>query len=196
MVPNYIDTSLFTILPDGNSDEFRFIFVGGLESNKGIVELVKAFHQANLENASLHIIGSGHLYKELTTYIRDMDLKESIFLHGDIPNQELPTFYNSSNVCVSVSEYETFGVTILEAMSCGLPILYTASGGPNDLVKDFAGVVIEERTVSGIVAGLKRIMEEYSYFDSEQIRAHVVKYYGAEKSIGALLTEYKNILDE
>ena len=79
VIPNYIDTNLFTILPDRDGSEFRFIFVGGLEPHKGIVELVRAFHQANLDSASLHVIGSGHLHKELATYIRDNNLSNSIY---------------------------------------------------------------------------------------------------------------------
>jgi glycosyltransferase involved in cell wall biosynthesis len=195
VVPNYIDTNLFNIKPGLKQNHFKFIFVGGLIPNKGIVELVKAFHQAKMEGASLQIIGSGHLKPELSQYIKENRLQDIIKLIGEIPNQDLPKFYNAANVCISVSEYETFGLTILEAMSCGLPILYTASGGPNELVEDFAGVKITDRSIDGIVRGLMQIKEQYASFDSEQIRDHVIKYYGVEKSIGILLTVYKNVLD-
>ena len=195
VIPNYIDTDQFKIEPTRSSNDFRFLFVGGLESHKGIVELVKAFRRAGISGASLHIVGTGILEKEIKAYINEFELNDSIHLYGEIPNNKLPEIYNSSHVYVSVSEYETFGVTVLEAMSCGLPVLFTASGGPDELVMDFAGIKIKERTIKGIKQGLEKIKEKYSNFDGEQIRGHVINQYGSQKMIEALLTEYKLVLD-
>jgi len=195
VIPNYIDTDLFGIESTRNSDDFQFLFVGGLESHKGIVDLVKAFHKANIEDASLHIVGTGDLRNEIASYIQKNDLIEIIHLHGEVPNDKLPEIYNESHVYVSVSEYETFGVTVLEAMSCGLPVLFTASGGPDDLVKDFAGLEIKERTIQGIDNGLKEIKGKYGKYNGEKIREHVMNNYGSQKIIETLLNEYKLVLN-
>lgn len=195
VVPNYINTDQFSIKPQRISSEFRFIFVGGLEEHKGIMQLVRAFHIAEINNASLHIVGTGVLENKIKTFVKENQLDGLIVLHGNVSNQKIPELYNSANVCVSVSEYETFGVAILEAMSCGLPILFTASGGPNEIVASFAGVEIKERTVPGIIQGLKEIKEKYYSFEGEKIRAYVIEKYGFQQSIGVLLNEYKNLLD-
>ena len=195
LIPNYINTDQFQILPALKSNDFRFLFVGGLESHKGIFELVKAFHKAKIEGSSLHIVGSGILENEITSYIKEKSLERVIMVHGEIPNHRLPEIYNSCNVYVSVSEYETFGITVLEAMSCGLPILYTASGGPNELVKDFAGIEIGERSIQGIVAGLVEMKNKYRSFDGNKIRTHVIDNYSSKKIIGMLLNEYKMLIN-
>lgn len=195
VIPNYIDTDQFRIKPYRKSSDFRFLFVGGLESHKGVLELVQAFHQSKIEGASLHIVGTGILDDEIKEYIKEYKLHNTISLYGEVANNKLPEIYNSAHVYVSVSKYETFGVTVLEAMSCGLPVLYTASGGPDELVMDFAGHKIQERTIQGIMDGMKKIKEEYALFDAEQIRGHVINQYGSQKMIRALLKEYKMILD-
>ena len=85
VVPNYIDTELFRIDRTQKRDRFRFLFVGGLETHKGIVELVKAFHLAAIEGSSLHIVGSGILEKEIATYVNMNELEKSIKLYGEVP---------------------------------------------------------------------------------------------------------------
>ena len=195
VIPNYIDTDLFRIESKKKDRDFSFLFVGGLESHKGVLELVKAFHKANLEDTSLHLVGNGILEQDIKQYIDSEKLGGKVILHGEVPNEEVPLFYNSSHVYVSVSEYETFGVTVLEAMSCGLPILYTDSGGPNELVEDFAGLKINNRTVESIANGLQEIKEKYSDFDADQIRNHVVENYGSQKIVNELLHEYKSVLN-
>lgn len=195
VIPNYIDTDQFQMKPTRDSGDFRFLFVGGLESHKGILELVKAFHMADIADASLHIIGSGALKEEIDIYLNKNKLDKIIYMHGEVPNDSLPGIYNQSHVYVSVSEYETFGVTILEALSCGLPVLFTSSGGSDELVKDFAGLKVEERTIEGIAEGLQKIKEQFDSFDRQKIRDHVMNNYGSQKIVDALLNEYKLVLN-
>jgi glycosyltransferase involved in cell wall biosynthesis len=195
IIPNYINTDQFCINSTRNASDFRFLFVGGLEHHKGILELIIAFHRAELENSSLHVVGDGVQKKEIANYIKANKLEECIFLYGAVPNDQLPEIYNRSHVYVSVSAYETFGVTVLEAMACGLPILYTASGGPDEMVNDFAGLEVKERSIAGIQNGLTEIKEKYNTFNAQYIRAHVISQYGSQKIVGDLLNEYKLVLD-
>lgn len=195
VIPNYIDTNLFSINADKNDKDFRFLFVGGLEPHKGVIEMVKAFRKAELKDATLHLVGSGILKNEIDSYIEDHNLSDFIHLYGELPNHKLPEIYNKSNVYISVSEYETFGITVLEAMACGLPILYTASGGPNELVEDFAGLEIKERSIDAISEGMKSIKDQFKNFDASAIRAHVINHYSSQKVIESLMNEYKLVLD-
>ncbi|MEM9549403.1 MAG: glycosyltransferase [Bacteroidota bacterium] len=195
VIPNFIDTNRFCPRKTDSCSDFRFLFIGGLESHKGILELVTAFHHSKIKDASLHIVGSGILDNKLKEYINRFDLHENVLLYGDVPNERLPEIYNSADVLVSVSEYETFGVAILEAMSCGLPVLCTSSGGPEDFVADFTGILIDERTIKSISDGLIKIKATYDQFDPEKIRQYVIDNFGAQKVIGLLLEEYKSLLD-
>lgn len=196
VVPNYIDTDRFTIKEHKKSSDFQFLFVGSLEHHKGVMELVQAFHHAKMEDASLHIVGGGSLEKKLEVFIEKNKLHRKVVLHGEVHNDELPEIYNAAHVYVSFSSYETFGITVLEAMACGLPIVYTPSGGPNETVSKDAGIEVLSRKVSDLVNGLKTIKERYNSFDANQIREHVVRNFGSEKSIGVLLETYKILIDE
>lgn len=195
VIPNYIDTNTFSIQENHEVNDFRFIFIGGLEQHKGILELIEAFHVAKLPETSLHIIGSGILENDVRSLIEEYQLEETVHLYGDVPNDELPYHYNASDVCVSVSEYETFGIAILEAMACGLPILYTSSGGPDEIVNELSGVQIKDRSINSIAEGLRQIKNDIDQFDKMKIRSYVVANFGEERSIGALLNEYKLILN-
>lgn len=195
VIPNYVDTESFDFRPEFRDSGFNFIFVGGLEMHKGILDLVKAFELANIEEAFLHIVGKGPLHEKITDLIESRNLSNKIILHGEVANRDLPHLYNASKVCVSVSEYETFGVAVLEAMACGLPVLYTASGGPEEVVAPFAGIKIEHRSIQKICEGLIQIHQSFADFDSRAIRRYVVDEFGSDKVIGRLLEEYKMATD-
>jgi len=196
VIPNYVDTEKFSVSTVHKTKTFRFLFVGGLEPHKGILEILEAFHRADFIDAQLHIVGSGILDKKLKDYIQNHALQDKVKMHGEIPNDALPEIYQNAQVYVTASSYETFGVTVLEAMSCGLPVLYTASGGPEELVRDFAGLKIEERTAKGVMKGMKQIKAEIDRFDRHRIRNYVVANFGSDQVIRRLLDAYKSILHE
>ena len=195
VVPNYINTDKFDSKPGKPSDRFRFLFVGGLEAHKGVTNLVEAFCMADLEKSELHIVGEGELMGQLISQVKKQKCEQSVIFHGQLVNENLPEVYNSCHVYVSVSEYETFGISVLEAMSCGLPVLYSSSGGPDEIVHDSSGILLKNREVKTIAQGMKAIKDKYHQFDEAQIRQHVIDNFGSEKVIRSLLNIYKSILD-
>lgn len=194
VIPNFIDNDLFYFKPTKEIRDFRFLFVGGLDENKGVLELVKAFHQAEINDSSLHVVGDGEQMDTIDKYIRENKLHSTVYLHGELANEKLPEIYNQAHVYVSVSTFETFGVSVLEAMSCGLPVLHTNSGGPNEIVRPFAGISVKHRTIEEIKDGLIEIYKRYEEFDSVKISEYAANEFGSKHVIDQLMDEYLKVV--
>ena len=112
-----------------------FISVGRLEEIKGFKYLLKAFVLVvkKINNASLVILGEGRLKNELELLTKELNIENNVFLLGF---QENPySFMNNCDVYVMTSIFEGFGNVLIEAMTCGLPIISTAcKSGPLEIL--------------------------------------------------------------
>ncbi len=114
----------------------KLIAVGEFKAQKNFLNLVEAIYFAksslNLD-LSLLILGDGEQMPYISSQIKKMDLEENIFLAGWV-NDPLP-YYNLADLFVLSSDYEGFGVVIVEAMSCGLNIVSTdCKSGPSEIL--------------------------------------------------------------
>ena len=171
-VPNFIDTSKF-YLSDTKTSAFRFINVGGMKSYKQHSMLLKAFHKAfkNTPNVELIIAGDGPERDSLSALIESYHLQKQVFLVGSLSRDQVIDFLHKSNVFALSSSYETFGVVLIEAMSCGLPVVSTRCGGPESIVTDRrVGLLcdIEEHALS---QAMREIY--HNEYDSNYIRSFV-----------------------
>ena len=106
----------------------RYILnVGTIEVRKNILQAVKALHYLP-EDIALVIIGSYKVYtKKVIEYVKAHHLNHRVLLLHDVPDEDLPAIYTQAEVFVYPSLYEGFGLPILEAINCGLPVV-TCSG--------------------------------------------------------------------
>jgi len=83
VIPNIVDTNLFKSNHNDKSiDPFKFLFIGDLDENKGVMRLLSAFSQLSNPNASLHIIGNGPLKGDIWNYdLRSYELWSASNLH-------------------------------------------------------------------------------------------------------------------
>ncbi|MFS1419975.1 glycosyltransferase [Vibrio splendidus] len=119
---------------DADIDEFKFLFVGRIQEDKGILELLESFKKIKNTKFKLDIIGDGPLLNELENKYTD---KRINFL-GQIKNSELSDYFLRSHVLVvpSKNRYEGFPRVILEAWSNGLPVIVSNVGGVKSFVVD------------------------------------------------------------
>jgi len=114
----------------------KLIAVGEFKAQKNFLNLVKAIYFAKCSlnlDLSLLILGDGEQMSYISSQITKMDLEENIFLAGWV-NDPLP-YYNLADLFVLSSDYEGFGVVIVEAMSCGLNIVSTdCKSGPSEIL--------------------------------------------------------------
>ncbi len=159
-IPYGVDLSAFRQIPKSDN-VFRIIFAGGMNLRKGVHYLLQAFVELNLPNSELMLIGSMNdeirpFFKKYETIMRNMRTSASIAnakinYVGHIPQQELYKYYSQGSVFVLNSIEDGFGMVIIQAMACGLPVICTTNTGGEDIISDGRdGFIISIRDVEAL----------------------------------------------
>jgi glycosyltransferase involved in cell wall biosynthesis len=132
----YAGRSAFYAVPRAESDPVRerlgvpdefILFVGTVEPRKNLLNLVRAFDEI-IRHTSLrtHLVIAGKqgwLSDELMGYLNNSQIKERVLFTGHVEDAEVRALYSSCRVFVYPSIYEGFGLPLLEAMMCGVPVV-------------------------------------------------------------------------
>lgn len=122
-----------------NNDGFFCLFVGRLVEGKGIPQLLKAASLLK-DKIRLIVVGDGPLADLIISAEKKLT---NVIFEGKVDNSKLPKYYNSANVLIVPSTHEEgYGRVILEALSCGLPIIATNRGGIKEYVNQKIGILI------------------------------------------------------
>lgn len=130
VIPNYVDTDQFSPSDDMRSNTKKIIFIGRLEAQKNVQALLEAVSEIEAE---LIMIGSGSLKNEL--YNKYGTLSGRVQWVDNVPHSELPGYLNSASVFILPSLYEGHPKTMIEAMSCGVPVIGADSPGIREIIR-------------------------------------------------------------
>ena len=90
--------------------------------------------------------GTGSYLEDLKVLIKELEIEKNVTFHGFVPDEELPSFYNSNDIFVlctreeaNSTSVEGFGLVFLEAQSCGIPVIGVRSGGISDAIEEGNG---------------------------------------------------------
>src|SRR5699024_2517056 len=125
IMPNMVKSEFNFTENDSNKLEFRFITIGRLVENKRVGSLINTFYNkfSKDNNVILDIVGSGNLYEDIKQQIKHLKMEDRILLHGFKSRIDTAKLLKNSDVYVSASLTETFGVPFIEAMACGKPVI-------------------------------------------------------------------------
>ncbi len=144
---------------------FNFLTVSRLVPIKRIelqLRALRALVDAN-HNAMLHIVGAGPEEMKLKQLVTELKLGEHVVFHGYQSGRALGMFYIECDCFLLTSDYEGWGMVIVEALSAGLPIIMTDVGCAGELVvHGESGLVVPPHDLEGIKNAMKRIEEEGS----------------------------------
>ncbi|MCB9307755.1 MAG: glycosyltransferase family 4 protein [Lewinellaceae bacterium] len=118
-------------------EDVIIMYSGKFMSIKRPVDVINAFMQidTNKYNCSLVFMGDGELRKELENIIEKHKLK-NVIITGFINQNTIPQYYAASDIFIMASEYESWGLSVNEAMNLGLPVIVSNEVGcAEDLVK-------------------------------------------------------------
>ncbi|MFZ0035218.1 MAG: glycosyltransferase family 4 protein [Sedimentisphaerales bacterium] len=155
VVPNCIDTQLFTPTESANKYADRLIFVGRLNEEKNLFNLIEAIAQTGL---TLDIYGKGNIRNKLEALAKKLNAKVNFM--GVVPNNELPAVLNRYRYFILPSLHEGMPKTLLEAMACGLACIGTDVEGINDIIKDGVNGYLAKGTQSNaLVEVIKKAIQ-------------------------------------
>ena len=138
IIENGVDSDFFRPLNiNKQSTKFRFLFVGRLHAIKNISLLLNWVSNLSKTKTDfeLYIYGQGPEEETIKQFIVEYKLEEFIQLFPWVSVEELPEIYNSANCFVNPSFNEGLPNTVMEAMSCGLPVIVSNVVGNRDLVE-------------------------------------------------------------
>ncbi len=213
IIPPGVDTKRFRPLREGEKEgkldsPDNFVFaLSRIDSNKGHDFLIRAFAKVRKQSDAVLLIGGGSknpkqheidVKTNLLKLVDELGLGDSVRFTGYIPDELLATYYRKAKVFVLPSKYEPFGMTTLEAMSCGTPVVATRFGGIKDDLEDqvdsllidpsdpeeLSGAILkvltDKETASRLSKnGLETIRNTFSW---ESIAARTIDFY--EKHMG------------
>ena len=157
-----------------SDDDFLMVFSGRVNKDKGIAELIDAMLKLkDYPHLKLMVLGSSFFgdANSKDTFVLQLKekaqaIQERIVFTGFIPYQDVPCYLQMADIAVLPSVWdEPFGLTIVEAMAAGVPLITTRSGGIPEICEGVATIVNRENLVSNLAAA---ILDLYHHADKRR----------------------------
>ncbi|MFA6098451.1 MAG: glycosyltransferase family 1 protein [Patescibacteria group bacterium] len=137
--------------------------IGRLEYKKGTIELIKAFSIfiKKIKNShKLILIGNpGNGFSEIKKLIDNLNLNEKIIMPGWVGENDLPYIMNAADLFVFPSRYEGFGIPIIEAMACQIPVI-TSNFGAMKEVSGNAALLINPDNLENLAQSIDTLIND------------------------------------
>ncbi|MEL7502233.1 MAG: glycosyltransferase [Cyanobacteria bacterium J06554_6] len=170
------------------ADTRLILFAGRLHPQKDPLLLVRAIAALNDPTAHLLMAGDGELKADIVAEIEKHQIQDRITLLGAVPHDQLAELHQVASAFVLSSVYEGLPLAILEALSCGTPIVTMRSGHtPNVLTVD-SGIVVDERTPTALAAALGQVVDHPDAYPASAC-TQVAAPYQADQVIGNLFED-------
>jgi|GEM_PF-126810 len=175
VIPNFVDIKLFSGQP---SHKDGVISVCRFTKEKNLENLILACDRLSVP---LILIGDGALDDELKKIVERIGA--NVTFRGRISNESLPEHLNGALIFALVSTYEGNPKALLEAMSCGIPVIGTNVKGINEIIEDGINGILVEPDVESIILGFRKILEnpELSKKIGENARVTIEKFNSFDK---------------
>jgi 1,2-diacylglycerol 3-alpha-glucosyltransferase len=160
-----IDTDLFSHRQprSGGRSSRLLLYVGRFAPEKNLELLLHVFARLARDRACppirLALVGYGPLEDRLRSLANDLRLWNAVEFWGPARQPELPALYGAADALVLPSLRETWGLVVLEAMACGLPVLVSSRCGcARDVVTAATGLTFDPTSADGTLAALRDLM--------------------------------------
>lgn len=197
IIRNGVDTNLFKPANKENKDEdiINFVYVGRLSYDKGVHILLDAFKEYHHENpqSRLTIIGDGMLKGQVDTCTDD----GSVCWLGAINHDKIPNVLQKMDAFVIPQNIGGLGLSVMEAMACGLPVITTAIGETIRLIRNDEGILVKPDDASAVVDGMRFLADDKKkrLAMGARCRVKIEKDYSWQNQIGLIEGVYKRAIE-
>jgi len=204
--PPFIDTERFCPQSDmvpGNRESLykaqkKLVFAGGLFENKGIFRLLEAARLLLPLRPELHLtfLGDGPLRGHIEKCTAEQGFEKQITIAGSVPYETMPRHLIDAFALVLPSLQEGTPSVLLEALSCGIPVIASGVGGIPDIIHHGDnGLVIRPGSAEDIADAVVRLLDDGLLYDRlKQNARHSVLPYGVKAGTERLLDLYHRVM--
>jgi glycosyltransferase involved in cell wall biosynthesis len=205
VVPNGVEAS-FQPLPSEEIKYFRqkyqrypeeicLLNVGSTHQRKNIITVLKVLKTLKYQGLSVRLWRSGGKFMaEQTAFIKEHNLDQDILDFGIADKNILLQVYNAADVLLAPSLYEGFGLTVLEAMACGLPVITSNISSLPEVSKG-AAILVNPMNIEAMLEAAQRIKQDPLYrqhlVDQGLLRARCFSWEKTAKQVAEI---YENII--
>ena len=209
VVPNGIEYQEYTLLPVRGSfrachpdikQKFIFLFISRLCFQKGLDLLVPAYAKVARQREDVHMViagpGENGYDRKVKQWVLDERIEDRVSLLGMVRGEEKLAIFRDADVFVLPSYMENFGIVVIEAMACGLPVLISNRVSiRNEILDKRAGIVVD-CNVEALADAMLFMSENPSLCkDMGKNGKGLSEEYSWKKASERMVEVYKNILD-
>lgn len=196
---NFIDESMFrqnrTKPAVHEQAPFFILGIGDYVENKGfelLIEAVDIFRKNTGIDARLKLFGAGPEKEKYVTLIQRLALT-GVDIGDLITRQQVATEMNSAHLFCLPSQYEPFGIVLIEALACGTPVIATGKGGPVEIINNENGILLQQRTPQAIATAIHQIHQQYPKFNTQKIITKTVDKYRKSEILHQIEEVYSQV---
>lgn len=178
-------------------DVRAILYVGRIERLKGLDMLLKALSQIQHKDTFLYVIGGTNNREEVNRLKKiciDLNLNEKVHFIGSISRAQLKYYYNSADLYVLPSYYESFGLSVLEAAACGKPTIASKVGGLPSIIRDNeTGFLLEQRSLGSLIKKIEILLNDKELSDT---MGRAARKQAEKLNWGIAVNQLKNLFDK
>lgn len=198
-IPNIVSNTFIDYpLDKYDSETTHLISVAVLRTHKRmdlVIEAVAELRTRNID-VKLLIVGDGPARTSLENLASELTVSDYVKFLGQIPRVQMPAVMSQANILVSASEIETFGVTLVEGLALGLPIVATPSGGPQTIVTPSVGRLTNDWDSIHLADAIADVIARKEQFIPVKLRKHCENLYSEQAVCQTLISTYSDVVRE
>ena len=198
-IPNVVNTDHFHLVANPKkNEEFTFFNAAAFVVEKNQSLLINAFSKVLLKypKCRLRLAGAGPLEAAVKQEAKEMKIDQQIDFLGLLKREDIIREMQQMDAFVLSSRVETFGVVLIEALSCGKPAISTNCFGPESIITSPEIGIICEQTTDSLAEAMETVIRDYSKFNKEVIRRHVIERFSNDAVVGQLMRLYEEVVSK
>ncbi len=185
VIPNVVDTSLFTVRPKPAANEKKtFLHISCFEDkSKNISGLLRVLRSLSLKRQDFEcrFVGEGPDFIEMQDYARELGIFDTFaFFMGTLAPSSLAEYLGTADFTVLSSHYETFGTVVVESLSCGIPVVATSTGIAETLVNSRNGLLVHPGDETALLMAVDQMLDRSRSFDRMEVRTTLPDGFSAD----------------
>jgi glycosyltransferase involved in cell wall biosynthesis len=162
VIPNAVNEKIFSPVKNKSGEKY-ILYTGRLSYRKGLFDFIECgkIICKKYPDINFKLTGKGPLFGKLQKIVKESGYEDRFEFLGHVDKSKLIELYQNATIFVVPSHYEGLPTTLLEAMSCGLPVVSTAVSGALDVIEpENNGILVPIKSPDKMAEGISKILDD------------------------------------